>query len=137
REGDTKSKQVDDVVKLATRMDEEATKLGVVKIKLRDFLTMTGYRVPRQKQDDLSKFLKPLSAPASPIDKTFAKPKGEGESKGQEKSTAVALIKPEQAFVSSSKPGHERLFLFPVPVPPPLPVFDRRMAKKAEARARD
>jgi hypothetical protein len=85
REGDTKTKQIDDVVKLATRMDEEATKLGVVKIKLRDFLAMTGYRVPRPKQDDLSKFLKPLSSPFSPIDKTFAKPKVEGESKDKEK----------------------------------------------------
>jgi hypothetical protein len=85
REGDTKTKQIDDVVKLATRMDEEATKLGVVKIKLRDFLAMTGYRVPRPKKDDLSKFLKPLTSVASPLEKSIAKPKTEGESKDKEK----------------------------------------------------
>ena len=84
-EGDAKAKQQDDVVKLVTRMEDEATKLGVVKIKLRDFLAMTGYRVPRPKEDDLSKFLKPLTSAYSPIEKNFAKPKAEGEPKGQEK----------------------------------------------------
>jgi hypothetical protein len=85
RDTDTKEKRQDDVVKLRTRMQEEAAKVGVSVIRLRDFLTMTGYRVPRTKEtSDISGIHKALTTGASPIDKGF-KPKAEGEAKPADK----------------------------------------------------
>jgi hypothetical protein len=84
RDSDTKEKRQDDVVKLRTRMQEEATKVGVPVIRLRDFLTMTGYRVPRTKETpDIGGIHKALTTGGSPIEKAF-KPK-EGETKPADK----------------------------------------------------
>jgi hypothetical protein len=83
---DPKAKRRDDQVKLATKMQEDATKAGVAIVKLRDFLAMTGYRMPRSKEEDnLGKIHKTLSTVGSPVDKSYAKPKAGSETKSPEK----------------------------------------------------
>jgi hypothetical protein len=70
REDDPKTRQRDDVRKLATKMQDEATRMGVPIIKLRDFLTMTGFRQPRTQEDDnLRKVHSSVPAITSPLPK--------------------------------------------------------------------
>jgi hypothetical protein len=85
-EGNASDKRQEDVVKLRTKMIDEATRVGTPVIKLRDFLTMTGYRVPRPKESpDIFSIHKALPAVGSPIDKTFAKQKAEEDAKEKER----------------------------------------------------
>jgi hypothetical protein len=86
REGDVKDKRQEDVLKLRTKMMDDAAKVGTPVIRLRDFLTMTGYRVPRAKESpDILSIHKALTNVGSPIDKAFAKQKAEEEAKEKAK----------------------------------------------------
>ena len=86
REEDPNTKQRDDVNKLATKMQDEATKLGVPIIRLRDFLAMTGFRPPRSREEDkLGQIHSSVPAAGSPVEKRASKPKAEGETKDEEK----------------------------------------------------
>jgi hypothetical protein len=86
REDDPKSRQREDIQKLATKMQDDATKAGVPIIKLRDFLTMTGHRPPRSTQEDtLSRVHTSLPATGSPVEKSVLQPREAGAGKGPEK----------------------------------------------------
>ena len=75
REDDASARQREDIQKLITKMGEDATKLGVPIIKLRDFMAMTGQRPPRSSQEDnLNKIHSSVPAAGSPVEKSAAVP---------------------------------------------------------------
>jgi hypothetical protein len=75
REDDPKVKARDDLRNLATKMQDEATKVGVPRIKLREFLVLTGYRLPRdQSEDNINKLHSSVPAAGSPVKDTTNRP---------------------------------------------------------------
>jgi hypothetical protein len=92
RDDDPKAKGREDVRKLATKMQDEATRAGVSIIRLRDFLTMTGFRQPRSQEDDnlrkvhssVPAITSPLPKPAPAASGSDAKDKDGGDMKDRE-----------------------------------------------------
>ncbi len=72
-EGDARTSQRDAARTQAAKMADEAKKLGVQVVKLRDFLNMTGYRLPRTSTDNnLRSIHSSVPAAGSPIEKSQA-----------------------------------------------------------------
>ncbi|HMF14369.1 MAG TPA: hypothetical protein VKE94_18760, partial [Gemmataceae bacterium] len=82
REEDAGARQREDIQKLIAKMGDDATKLGVPIIKLRDFMAMTGQRPPRSTQEDNQpKIHSALPAVGSPVEKSVAAPRATDEPK--------------------------------------------------------
>jgi hypothetical protein len=80
RDDDPSARQREDIQKLITKMGDDATKLGVPIIKLRDFLAMTGQRPARSsQQDNLNKVHSSVPAAGSPVEKSVAAPRASDE----------------------------------------------------------
>jgi hypothetical protein len=86
RDDDPKAHQREDIQKLITKMGDDATKMGVPVIKLRDFLVLTGHRPPRGTQEDNQiKIHSSVPAVGSPVEKSVAAPKPGNEGKDKDK----------------------------------------------------
>lgn len=80
---DAKATQRDVTRTEAAKLADEAKRLGVPVVKLRDFLAMTGYRMPRnQNENNLDKLHSTVPAVTSPVGRPEPRPTpGEGKDK--------------------------------------------------------
>src|SRR5262249_60294968 len=95
---------------LITKRGDEATKLGVPIIKLRDFLAMTGQRPARSTQEDsLNKIHSSVPATGSPIEKSVAAPRASDEPKDKNGKDKNGKDKEQRSTIRSLAHGRSQL----------------------------